>query len=48
MTIKSLSDDQVDWLIDDMQSSDADWKFVAFHKAIYSNGSHYKDKDVAR
>ena len=45
---KSLSDDQVDWLIDDMQSSDADWKFVAFHKAIYSNGSHYKDKDVCK
>ena len=45
---KSLSDAQVDWLIDDMQSSDADWKFVAMHKAIYSNGSHYKDKDVCK
>ena len=45
---KSLSDEQIDWLIDDMQNSDADWKFVAFHKAMYSNGSHYKDKDVCK
>ena len=42
----SLNDAQVDWLIDDMENSDADWKFVAFHKAMYSNGSHYKDDDV--
>lgn len=43
---ESLSDAQVDWLIEDMESSDADWKMVAFHKAMYSNGSHYDDKDV--
>lgn len=42
----TLGDKQIDWLIDDMQESDADWKFVAFHKAMYSNGSHYDDKDV--
>ena len=42
----SLNDAQVDWLIEDMENSDADWKFVAFHKAMYSNGSHYKDDDV--
>ena len=44
----SLNDEQIDWLIDDMQKSDADWKFVALHKAPYSNGSHYKDKDVCQ
>ena len=42
----TLGDAQVDWLIEDMQNSDADWKFVVFHKAMYSNGSHYDDKDV--
>lgn len=42
----SLNDEQVEWLIEDMQSSDADWKFVALHKAMYSNGSHYNDDDV--
>ena len=41
-----ISDAQLAWFIDDMQSSDADWKIVTFHKAIYSNGSHYKDDDV--
>ena len=29
-----------------MNASDADWKFVALHKAPYSNGSHYDDDDV--
>lgn len=42
----SLNDEQIEWLKDDMKSSDADWKFVAFHKAPYSNGSHYDDDDV--
>ncbi len=43
---EGLSDAQIDWLIEDMQASDADWKFVALHKAVYSNGSHYDDDDV--
>ncbi|MBQ5592413.1 MAG: metallophosphoesterase [Clostridia bacterium] len=42
----AISEAQIDWLINDMQSSDADWKFVAIHKAVYSNGSHYDDSDV--
>lgn len=29
-----------------MSSSDAQWKTVALHKALYSNGSHYDDDDV--
>ena len=42
----ALSDKQTEWLIRDMTSSGADWKFVVLHKAIYSNGSHFDDKDV--
>ena len=43
---EGFSDEQIEWLIEDMQSSDAEWKFVATHKAVYSNGSHYDDDDV--
>ena len=43
---EGLSDDQIQWLIDDMSKSDAQWKFVTIHKAPYSQGSHYKDDDV--
>ncbi|MBE6755243.1 MAG: hypothetical protein E7555_02110 [Ruminococcaceae bacterium] len=38
--------EQIEWLKEDMTSSDAEWKFVATHKAVYSNGSHYDDDDV--
>lgn len=43
---EGFSDEQIEWLIEDMQSSDAQWKFVATHKAVYSNGSHFDDDDV--
>ncbi len=43
---EGLSQEQIEWLIEDMNASDADWKFVALHKAPYSNGSHYDDDDV--
>ncbi len=43
---EGLSDDQIEWLKADMNASDADWKFVAVHKAPYSNGSHFDDDDV--
>lgn len=43
---EGFSDDQIEWLKADMNASDADWKFVATHKAVYSNGSHYDDSDV--
>ena len=43
---EGLSDEQIEWLINDMRSSSADWKFVVLHKAVYSQGSHYKDDDV--
>lgn len=41
-----LSDKQIDWLTKDMNGSNADWKVVSIHKAVYSNGSHYDDDDV--
>ncbi len=43
---ESLSAKQVEWLKKDMQQSDAQWKFVMLHKALYSQGSHYADDDV--
>ncbi|MBQ4348603.1 MAG: metallophosphoesterase [Clostridia bacterium] len=43
---EGLSDEQIEWLKNDMNKSDAQWNFVALHKAVYSQGSHYKDKDV--
>lgn len=42
----TLSDDQLAWLKADAAASDAQWKIVAMHKAVYSNGSHYDDEDV--
>ncbi len=43
---EGITDKQLSWLKKDMQSSDAQWKFVMLHKAPYSQGSHYKDDDV--
>ena len=43
---EGLSDEQIRWLTEDMNKSDAQWKFVTLHKAVYSQGSHYKDDDV--
>ena len=43
---EGLSDDQISWLKADMKNSDAQWKFVTLHKAVYSQGSHYEDDDV--
>ena len=38
---------QVNWLRKDLKASKADWNIVLLHKALYSNGSHIGDKDVA-
>ena len=43
---EALSDTQIEWLTKDMTASKAQWKFVVLHKAVYSQGSHYKDDDV--
>ncbi|MCR4615515.1 MAG: metallophosphoesterase [Clostridiales bacterium] len=44
---KALSDAQINWLKEDAKASKAQWKIVMLHKALYSNSSHYDDKDVA-
>lgn len=43
---EALTSKQLEWLQKDMEASDAQWKFVALHKAPYSHGSHYEDDDV--
>lgn len=43
---EALNPEQIEWLKKDMEASDAQWKVLAFHKALYSNGSHYDDEDV--
>lgn len=43
---EALSEDQLAWLKADAAASGAQWKIVSLHKAMYSNGSHYDDKDV--
>lgn len=42
----TLGTKQTEWLKADAAASDKQWKIVALHKAIYSNGSHYDDDDV--
>lgn len=42
----ALTEEQISWLRGDIKGSSADWNFVMIHKAPYSQGSHYKDKDV--
>lgn len=42
----TLSDAQLQWLKDDMAATDKAWKFIALHKAPYSNGAHFDDSDV--
>lgn len=43
---QGLSEAQLNWLRDSANGSDAQWKIVVLHKATYSNGSHYDDKEV--
>lgn len=41
-----FSDKQIEWMKNDIKSSNAKWKIVVLHKALYSNGSHYDDGEV--
>lgn len=41
-----LGEEQLEWMINDIKSSNAKWKIVVLHKALYSNGSHYDDGEV--
>ena len=44
---KGLDQKQLDWLKLDAAASDAQWKILSLHKAVYSNGSHFNDGDVS-
>lgn len=41
-----MSQSQRNWLINDMSSSDADWKFVLMHRAMYSEGKNINKPDT--
>ncbi len=43
---KKLSAEQLEWIEEDISSSDAKWKIAVIPNAIYSNGAHSGDKDV--
>lgn len=45
-SVRGLTGDQLKWLKSDALASDADWKAVVLHKAVYSNGSHYDDMEI--
>ncbi|MBO5775960.1 MAG: metallophosphoesterase, partial [Clostridia bacterium] len=41
-----LGEAQVEWLINDLNSTDKEFKVVMMHKSLYSAGSHTVDTDV--
>ena len=41
-----MSQSQRNWLINDMSNSDADWKFVFMHRALYSQGKNINKPDT--
>lgn len=43
---EGLGKQQLEWLKKDAKASKKQWKIVALHKAVYSNGSHFDDDDV--
>lgn len=43
---EQMTQEQIDWLTEDIAQTDATWKFVSYHKAIYSSGSHYDDSEI--
>ena len=42
----TLSTDQLEWLAQSVESSTKTWQIVAMHKSLYSNASHYDQKDI--
>lgn len=42
----TLSTVQYTWLKEDLAASDAEWKFVAIHEAVYSDGQHFAEEKV--
>ncbi len=43
-----LTGSQLDWLKEDLASTNATWKFVYFHRPMYSSGYHGSDLGVRR
>ena len=41
-----MSQSQRNWLINDMTNSDADWKFVFMHRALFSEGKNINKPDT--
>lgn len=41
-----MSQSQRNWLINDMSASDADWKIVLMHRALYSQGKNINKPDT--
>lgn len=41
-----LGAEQLEWMKEDIKSSDAKWKIVVLHKALYANGIYYKDDET--
>lgn len=35
----TLTDEQLEWFVNDMRNTDARWKFVAIHNPVYTNGT---------
>lgn len=44
--VKQLAKAQYDWLVADLDASEAAYNVVVMHKSLYSEGSHSYDKDV--
>jgi hypothetical protein len=42
----TLSKEQVDWLKSESTNSTAKWKIVAFHRAVFSAGTHIAEPDI--
>lgn len=42
----TLENKQLSWLKDDAAASNADWKIVSVHNAVYSNGPHSDDDET--
>ena len=43
----TLTDEQLEWFIEDMQNTDAKWKFVAIHNPVYTNGGFSQDDNYS-
>lgn len=41
-----ISQEQINWLKNDMNQTDADWKFVFMHRALYSAGKNINKPDT--